>query len=579
MVSSGFLITPERSVMRLLLRKCLLIIMILEATGAGELDAQLQHPGKPFGFESSLKAAEVMYLLPPMDPLELEADRLMNRQEGAKTIHFAVERTVDLSPATQGSWMQQGKMRVWRVHVVSPEAYSLGLVFNGYQLEEGVKVFVYDPGMRHIKGAFTAGNNKPSRILPVGHIPGQEMIVEMQVPLGLIDYGVLHLESVSHAFLPLFTEELKRDIRFGRSQDCEIDINCEEGASWQLHKRSVVRIFTTREYCTGVMVNTTAYDGIPYLLTSEHCINRTYYADRSVFVFNYESPSCFGGDGSTDLSISGCDTISVGDSIDFSLVRLSLPPPDSFDVYFAGWDLNEDQFSRTVTIHHPEGDIKKISIDEDPPSIVEEPGDIPPGELRDYYYFSYWWIKQWDVGSTEGGSSGSPLFNSAGRMIGILTGGYASCGDSIGYDAEEDRVIYSMALNRNDYYTRMDVAWDYNGDTGPVLKPWLDPLDSGAVAIGGYYPAYITPPGSDPGARFRIFPNPVRRSLYIVPLSAGQHRISYRVLDLSGRLHMTGEFVDAEQISLDIRMLSPGSYVIALEAGGEIEYKRFIVPE
>ncbi|HER09112.1 MAG TPA: T9SS type A sorting domain-containing protein [Bacteroides sp.] len=554
-----------------------LIILALFVCGNGTLNAQLQHPGKPFGFEPALKAAAVIYSLPPLDPLELEANRMANDGGDAKVLRFAVERPVDLSPSIHGCWVPEGDMRVWRVHLISPEAISMGLVFNGYNLKEGVKVFVYDPDMLHIRGAFTSGNNKPSGILAVGHIPGQELIVEMQVPNGLSDYGIFRIETISHAFLSTGACGLKRDIRFGRSQACEIDINCEEGDGWQLHKKSVVRIYTTREYCTGVLVNNTSYDGIPYLLTSEHCINRTYYADRSVFVFNYESPECFGGDGSTAMSISGCDTMAVGDSIDFSLVRLSVSPPDSFDVYYAGWDLDNYQPSTTTTIHHPEGDVKKISKDYQPVSIVEKASDIPQGDLRDYYYFSYWWIRQWDEGSTEGGSSGSPLFNAEKRMIGILTGGYASCGDSIGYDEEKDRVIYNTTLNRNDYYTRLNVAWDYYGENGPALKPWLDPLNSGATTIGGYHPASTDTSRLDPDSYYHIYPNPVQDILFIVPRYISAQRSNYRVYDLSGSIFLSGSFGPGEQMSLDVRSLGSGFYLLGIESNGQSVYLKFVV--
>ena len=106
------------------------------------------------------------------------------------------------------------------------------------------------------------------------------------------------------------------------------------------------------------------------MLTAEHCINKKEYADKSVFLFNYESPSCFGEVGPVSMSIAGCDTMAVGDSLDFSLVRLSIAPPDSFDVYFAGWDRSDFQSSGTSTIHHPYGDVKKISFDYEIPSIL-----------------------------------------------------------------------------------------------------------------------------------------------------------------------------------------------------------------
>jgi hypothetical protein len=146
-------------------------------------------------------------------------------------------------------------------------------------------------------------------------------------------------------------------------------------------------------------------------------VNRQYSANRAVFDFNYESPGCFGGDGSLDRSLSNADSIAVGDSIDFSLLRLSDLPPDYYDVYYAGWELYDEEPSYSVCIHHPYGDVKKISYDFQAPSSPEDLNDIPNSDLRDYYYFSYWWIKEWDIGSTEGGSSGSPLFNASQRVM------------------------------------------------------------------------------------------------------------------------------------------------------------------
>ncbi len=555
----------------------LILLSFFMVTEIISLEAQLQFPGKPMGDYRQLKAADVMYVLPPVDPLQVEAGVLSNESSQKKPFQFAVERPVDISPDLHGSWVEQEGYRIWRVHILSPEAWSLGLVFNEYALEEGVKVLIYDPDQDHIKGAFTSGNNKASGILAVGHLPGDELIVELQVPMKVVDYGRLRIESISHAFLPVPGLAGKKDGRFGRSQECEIDINCEEGDIWQLTKRSVVRIFTSTQYCTGVLVNNTSYDGTPYVLTSEHCINKPYYADRSVFVFNYESASCFGGDGSVAMSISGSDTLAVGDSIDFSLVRLSVPPPDSFDVYYAGWDLNNDQTSGNTTIHHPEGDVKKVSFDFDAADTLKEPDDIPPGDLRDYHYFSYWWIRQWDIGTTEGGSSGSPLFNSGKRMIGILTGGYATCGDSIGYNEEKDRVIYNLALNRDDYYTKLNVAWNYYGESGPSLKPWLDPTGSGYTTIGGYHPTRTDPPRVMDNSSFTLYPNPVNELLYLSSGPGSREKISYRVFDLSGVCRLSGNEDVAGPVKINTSSLEPGIYLVGIEAGGIREFYKFIV--
>lgn len=554
-------------------------LLILFA-GGPFVSGQLQFPGKPVGINKHLKASEVMYVLAPLDPYEIEAELELNRLSNSKPLRFALERPVNLSPETHGSWSVEGDIRVWRIHILSPGAYSLGLVFGSYDLQPDVKLFVYDPERRQVKGAFTSLNNKLSGILPLGHIPGEELVIEMQVPVALADYGSLELESLSHAFLNTGFKSTAADCfagDFNCSQACEIDVNCVEGDPWWRVKPSVVRVFTTTYYCTGVLVNNTAYDGTPYVITAEHCLNNQYYADRSVFLFNYESPSCFGEDGPLDMSISGADIIAVGDSVDFSLIELSNIPPASFEAYYAGWNRSDFQTSATVTIHHPFGDVKKISFDEQAPSIPAQPGDVPYSGLEDYHYFSYWWIRQWETGTTEGGSSGGPLFDQGRRVIGTLSGGNAACGDSIGYDSETDRVIYNPAPNYDDYFTRFGMAWDYEEAKGNALKPWLDPINSDEVAIGGYNPSSSESVKISTGKQFQVFPNPAQERFFITskePLNTPGY---YSIINLSGAQLLLGKLDGEGRAEVQSNSLSPGIYLIRIGVDGYYEHHKILV--
>lgn len=555
-------------------------LLLLILAGTASLDAQLEFPGKAMGLNRQLKAADLMYVLPPLDPLELDAAKQANSTSPLKPFQFAVERPVDLDPESHGSWETRGAVRIWRVHILSPEARSMGLVFNAYRLEDGVKLFVYDPDQKQVKGAFTSGNNKNSGILSIGHIPGEEAIIEMQVPAGLGHYGILRLESVSHAFADVGQSLVLQDCpagEFGCSQGCEIDVNCNEGADWQLTKRSVVRVYTTRLYCTGVLINNTSYDGSPYILTAEHCLNKQFYADRSVFQFNYDSPGCFGPDGPLDMSISGAELLTTGDSIDFSLLELSELPPDRFEVYYAGWDRSDFQTTATKTIHHPWGDVKKISSDYQAPSKPAQAGDVPYSDLDDYHYFSYWWIRGWDEGSTEAGSSGCPLFNADQKVIGTLSGGIAKCGDSIGYDYEKERVIYNKAFNYDDYYTRFSFSWDYEEDKGRSLNTWLDPGNSGETILEGYEPVGFDPPSTDPRSLVTIFPNPVGNELHMAYPGGVSGAVSYRIYNLAGSLVLSGKRAGYQPEPITTHSLPNGLYVIRIEHSGYLEFHKFIL--
>jgi lysyl endopeptidase len=556
-------------------------LLPLLLTGGGAcLNAQLQFPGKPMGLNNQLKAAEVMYVLPPPDPLEIEAQLELNRMSNSKPLRFALERPVNLSPETHGSWSLQGDIRVWHVHVFSPGAYSLGLVFGKYALQPGVKLFVYDPGQQEVKGAFTSGNNKASGVFPVGHLPGEELLIEMQVPAGMGDYGELELQALSHAFLNTGFKSSTADCASGEfdcSQPCEVDVNCAEGDPWWQVKPSVVRVYTTTYYCTGVLVNNTSYDGTPYIITAQHCLFNQGDADLTVFQFNYESASCFGENGPLDMSLEGAELLERGDSIDFSLLEMAHMPPASYGVYYAGWDRTTNIPPSTTTIHHPNGDVKKVSIDKDPPSIPTKPGDVPYLGLEDYHYYSYWWIKRWEVGSTEGGSSGGPLFDQARRVIGTLSGGVAACGDSIGYNSETNRVIYNSALNRDDYFTQFGMAWDYEEGKGNALKPWLDPIGDDPPNLGGYNPTSSEPVKLETGRRFHVFPNPARDLFHITSKEPVQGNGYYNIVNLSGALLREGQLDGEGRAEIHTSNLAPGLYIVKVGSDAYQEHHKLLV--
>ena len=110
-----------------------------------------------------------------------------------------------------------------------------------------------------------------------------------------------------------------------------------------------------------------------------------------------------------------------------------LDPPESYNVHYAGWDVSGNTPNIPVGIHHPSGDIKKISFDYDNASNSG----------------NFWDIDSWDDGTTEPGSSGSPLFDGIShRIIGQLYWGVASC-TNFGYDTYgKTSVSWNLGLNQ-----------------------------------------------------------------------------------------------------------------------------------
>lgn len=532
-------------------------------TGSISVNAQVSYGGKPFMNETDFKAAKVLYLLSPEDPLLLDGMRKSTHNSYKKALEFATERTVDISPEQNGEWVITGGTHVWRAHLISPDAYSLGVLFSEFDLENGAKLFVYDPTGKHIKGAFTEENNKEFGQFYVGHVPGEEVVIELQTNDPGRNYGSVRIGALSHAFLPVYAEKSTNNIGLGTSQACEIDVNCAEGEEWQILKRSVVHINTTTQLCSGALVNNTAYDGKPYILTAEHCINNTSEAEKSVFYFGYENSECFENDGQKNQSVSGSTLLATGESIDFTLLELSQRPPGEYNVYYAGWDVRKQGHGSSVTLHHPNADAMKISYDKDP---TVEPTSLP-GDLNDYLLESNYRIAKWDIGTTEGGSSGCPLFNSSKKLIGVLSGGLASCGDSIGYNVETGRVIFSLNGNENDYFSKTYFAWDHYSSNDKQLKYWLDPLSSGQLAIGGLNSATLD--ANDrfaPGGILQLYPNPARDAFTIeLPQYTGR-QIDIKMYDITGRMVYSQLHASVFPVTVSIDGLLSGIYMIRIDA-------------
>jgi len=85
---------------------------------------------------------------------------------------------------------------------------------------------------------------------------------------------------------------------------------------------------------------------------------------------------------------------------------------------------------------------------------------------------THWRITSWSDGTTtEGGSSGSPIFDPTGHIVGQLHGGYAACGNT-----------------SSDWYGKLGVSWNGGGSSSNRLKDWLDPSNSGVTVLEGYDP-------------------------------------------------------------------------------------------
>lgn len=421
---------------------------------------QMEHGGWPASANHPLKGNVPVVTFPAVSKTMLRA----NNELLVKPLQFAIPFDGDWNPENSGVWTQDEKYLIWRCGFMVPDALSVGIIFTQFDIPEGASVYLYTQEYQRIAGAYTRDNVLPSRQLALLPLPGDLCYVEYNVPAGLYRTGQISVGRVAGGVIDILGLPEKDYAYNAVSGACEVDINCTEGDSWQREKRGVVKlVINGTTLCTGTLINNTGIDGKPYLLTAGHCITDQDDAWRTVCTFDYERSSCGSGTVNTSQTISGAELISTVSGLDFSLVQLTVPPPPSYNPLYLGWDLDTIGISSTVTIHHPAGDVKKISVDTDAPIK----GNFGGG----YDYMSHWRILRWETGATEGGSSGAPLFSQKHRIIGTLTGGDATCSNPV-----------------NDYFQRFDRCWDDYETVGNQLRAWLDPANSGKTFLDHFDP-------------------------------------------------------------------------------------------
>lgn len=467
---------------------------------------------------------------------------------------FAVPYLVDLKPSSAGTLRQNANgTGSWSLTIHSPGARSLGVLFDPFRLPEGAELYLYTPDKKEVLGALTAANNKASGRLLCRPLPGDSLCIEYSGPVEDLN-AFLGITQVNHDFRGILGGGDRKDEFYNASGPCNVDITCPEGADWQLEKRAVARIIINGNLlCTGSLIRQEAASQRAFMLTANHCIGSQSLAENSVFYFGYESPECGGEDGSISKTISGSTMLSTSLNIDFTLLELSEFPPAAYDPYLAGWDATGTIPDSTVTIHHPSADVKKISWDSDSPVIAdfEDQGFDPE---------AFWQILQWDGGTTEGGSSGAPLFTPDQQIIGYLSGGYARCGNSV-----------------NDYYGRFDLAWDKYAHASQQLKAWLDPGNTGIQSLDGMDPYASNAEEIYPEETgILLYPNPATDEIRIQISPDFQAPAEMTILKVTGEV-VYSKTIENKRLEerVSVQHLSPGLYIVVWKSDVKTFYAKF----
>lgn len=445
--------------------RTLLLLPLLFGTPA---IAQIAFGGQPLGPKDPNAGSIAVLEMPAVDAAALLLEDLQRGADGVKAPYrFGFNHATDITLQNSGGWITlPNGDRVWRVGIHCPGAYSINFEFNTYVVPPGGRVFVWNENGDQL-GAFTAESNPGRTELGVTQLPGDRITIEYHEPAAATGQGDLRIGQVTHAYRDVFA----RAKGLNDSGPCNNNVICPEGDDWRDQIASVAMITVGGSgICTGQLLNNCNNDGTPYFLTANHCTSGS-NVGTWVFRFNWESPTCTPTtNGPTTQTVSGSTLLTSSAGSDVALLELNATPPASYNVYYSGWDASGDTPSSQTCIHHPSGDIKKISFDNNSAGQ----GNFGGAQC--------WHIFAWDDGTTEPGSSGAGLWDQDHRIIGQLFGGTASCSNNV-----------------DDFFGRFDVSFslldNWLGSCGPTLDGY-DPnftpvaLDAAVQSITGVDNSY-----------------------------------------------------------------------------------------
>lgn len=319
---------------------------------------------------------------------------------------------------------------VYSVELSSPGAVGLRVQFANFNMPAGAAMFLYtDEGQ--VFGPYSGRGPLGSGSFESNTLAGDTITLQVrhrgQASARVMRQTRFRIAGLGHVRPRFMAGEC------GYNASCVVNAACTSDPAVADAEKAVAHMLyrSGRGYyiCSGGLIadNDTS-NSLPLFVTANHCISKGREASSLEAFFQFASNSC--GDTSLcDASYDslrssfdrtlGASIVSTGRDQDYTLLRLAEAAPGGSA--FLGWNENPVAFNdgeELFRISHPQGA---------PQSFSEHVVDTSAGTCTSWPRGDRIYSRD-VIGATEGGSSGSPVVNAAGQLVGQLSG---ACGTNL----------------------------------------------------------------------------------------------------------------------------------------------------
>jgi len=274
--------------------------------------SQVNVGGEPYSFKHELPKQIPVEVMPPIDINKLKAEDESDPNDGLPH-RFGHSFKVGFNLKNSGNWTElDNGNRVWQLKIECPDARSINLTYDHFWLPKGAVLYIYSPDKSQTLGGFTMQNNKgqkaDKRGFATSFIKDDQIILEYYEPANVKGEGVISINKIVHGY-----RQLGQNKDFGDAGDCQVNVNCIEGAHWQEEKRAIaIMVIDGDRECSGSLINNTCGNLDPLFLTADHCFGPSGHdaigqnnGDDLMFLWDYEGEGCPNPDDEPDFLTTG----------------------------------------------------------------------------------------------------------------------------------------------------------------------------------------------------------------------------------------------------------------------------------